>query len=38
MIDVHEAEKKITFFKNKIKKKIYKISVIQNQGLVNIKK
>ena len=38
MIDVHEAEKKITFFKNKIKKKIHKISVIQNQGLVNIKK
>jgi len=31
-------EEKIKFFKKKIKKNIYKISVIQKKGLINIKK
>jgi len=38
MINNDEIEKKITFFKQKVKKSIYKISVIQNKGLTNIKK
>ena len=38
MINVSEIEKKINDFKKKIKKNIYKISVIQNKGLINIKK
>ena len=38
MINANEIEKKIYTFKKKIKKNIYKISVIQNKGLVNIKK
>ena len=33
-----EIEQKVIFFKKKIKKKIYKISVIQNKGLTDIKK
>jgi len=33
-----EIEEKVIFFKKKIKKKIYKISVIQNKGLTDIKK
>ncbi len=31
-------EKKITYFKKKIKKNIYKISVVQNKGLTAVKK
>ena len=38
MINVNEIEKKINGFKKKIKKNIYKISVVQNKGLINIKK
>ena len=38
MINVNEIKKKINAFKKKIKKNIYKISVVQNKGLVNIKK
>jgi len=38
MINVNEIEKKISDFKKKIKKNIYKISVVQNKGLINIKK
>ena len=38
MINVYEIKKKIDAFKKKIKKNIYKISVVQNKGLVNIKK
>ena len=40
-IDIHnvnEIDKKIIKFKKKIKKRVYKISVIQNKGLKNIKK
>ncbi len=33
-----EVNEKIKFFKKKIKKNIYKISVIQNSGLITIKK
>jgi len=38
MINVNEIKKKINTFKEKIKKNIYKISVVQNKGLINIKK
>ena len=38
MINVNEINRKINTFKKKIKKNIYKISVVQNKGLVNIKK
>ena len=38
MININEVEKKINIFKKKIKKNIYKISVVQNKGLINIKK
>jgi len=38
MINSNEIEEKIHFFKKKIKKNIYKISVIQKKNLVNIKK
>ena len=38
MINVNEINKKINAFKKKIKKNIYKISVVQNKGLINIKK
>tara|TARA_Y100000590_G_scaffold281291_1_gene316395 strand:+ start:836 stop:1822 length:987 start_codon:yes stop_codon:yes gene_type:complete len=38
MINSEEIEKKINNFKKKVKKDIYKISVIQNKGLINIKK
>jgi len=33
-----EINKKINYFKKKIKKNIYKISVVQNKGLSNLKK
>ena len=38
MINVNEINRKINAFKKKIKKSICKISVVQNKGLVNIKK
>jgi len=38
MINVNENDRKINAFKKKIKKNIFKISVVQNKGLVNIKK
>ena len=38
MININEIEKKINIFKKKIKKNIYKVSVLQNKGLINIKK
>jgi len=38
MINVNEINRKINAFKKKIKKNICKISVVQNKGLVNIKK
>ena len=38
MINVNEIKKKINAFKKKIKKNIYKISVVQSKGLINIKK
>ena len=38
MIDNEEIENIVKFFKKKIKKNIYKISVIQNSGLITIKK
>ena len=38
IINASEINEKIYFFKKKIKKNIYKISVIQNKGLVTIKK
>jgi len=38
MINLNEIEKKINDFKKKLKKEIYKISVVQNKGLTNIKK
>ena len=38
MINSDEIIKKINIFKKKIKKNIYKISVIQNKNLITIKK
>jgi len=38
MVNNDEIQKKISLFKKKIKKNIYKISVIQNKNLINIKK
>ena len=38
IINSNEINEKISLFKKKIKKKIYKISVIQNKGLTDIKK
>jgi len=38
IINTDEIDQKIQIFKKKIKKNIYKISVIQNKGLTNIKK
>ena len=38
MIDDKEINKKIDAFSKKIKKKIYKISVLKNKGLKDIKK
>ena len=38
MINAGEIKKKINSFKKKIKKNTYKISVVQNKGLINIKK
>jgi len=38
IINANEIKKKINIFKKKIKKNTYKISVIQNKGLITIKK
>ena len=38
IINANEIKKKINIFKNKIKKNTYKISVVQNKGLITIKK
>ena len=38
LININQINKKIIFFKKKIKKNIYKISVAQNKGLSTIKK
>ena len=38
IINTKEIEEKINFFKKRIKKNIYKISVAQNKGLITIKK
>ena len=38
IINNNEIEKKINFFKKKIKKNVHKISVIQNKGLSTIKR
>ena len=38
MINAAEIKKKINSFKKRIKKNTYKISVVQNKGLINIKK
>ena len=38
MINNDELEEKATTFKKKVKKSIYKISVVQSKGLTNIKK
>ena len=38
IINTNEIKEKINNFKKKIKKNIYKISVVQNKGLINIKK
>ena len=37
-IKTDQINEKINFFKRKIKKNIYKISVVQNKGLSNLKK
>jgi len=36
--DVNEVKEKIESFEKKVKKNIYKISVVQNKGLINLKK
>ena len=38
VIKTEEINEKVNYFKRKIKKNIYKISVIQNKGLINLKK
>ena len=38
IINTNEIEEKISYFKKKVKKNIYKISVAQNEGLLTIKK
>ena len=38
IININEINEKINFFKKKIKKNIYKISVTQNKGLITIRK
>ena len=38
VINTNEINEKINIFKKKIKKNIHKISVMQNKGLINIKK
>jgi len=38
IINISEVKEKVNSFKKKIKKNIYEISVVQNKGLINIKK
>ena len=38
IMNINEIKEKINIFKKKIKKNIYKISVVQNKGLITIKK
>ena len=38
IINSGEISEKVSFFKKKIKKNIYKISVVQNKGLIGLKK
>jgi len=38
MINADEIKEKINIFKKKIKKNIYKISIVQNKGIVTVKK
>jgi GTPase len=38
IIDLDDTKEKINLFKKRIKKNVYKISVVQNKGLLNIKK
>ena len=38
LINDNNIKEKIIFFKNKIKKNVYKISVFQNKSLINLKK
>ena len=38
IINTNKINEKINLFKKKIKKNIYKISVVQNKGVINIKK
>jgi len=38
LINDNNIKEKIIFFKNKIKKNVYKISVFQNKNLINLKK
>ena len=38
IINANEINEKINYFKKKVKKNIYKISVAQNEGLLAIKK
>ena len=38
IITANEIKKKINFFKKKIKKNVYRISTVQNEGIENIKK
>ena len=38
IVDSNKIKEKTTVFKKKIKKNIYKISVMQNKGLISLKK
>jgi len=38
IINSSEINEKVSFFKKKIKKNIYEISVVQNKGLISLKK
>ena len=38
IINSGEISEKVSFFKKKIKKNIYEISVVQNKGLISLKK
>ena len=38
IINTNEIEEKISYFKKKVKKNIYKISIAQNKGLLTVKK
>ncbi len=38
VVNTNEINEKIDYFKKRIKKNIYKISVVQNKGLLTLKK